>query len=41
MSVLKLQNLQPRVTPAKAAVVSLTSSSSDCCKSPSKPPTNA
>ncbi|MFJ1756107.1 class III lanthipeptide [Kitasatospora sp. NPDC088134] len=40
MSVLKLQNLQPRVTPAKAGVVSLTSSSSNCCKEPEKPGTN-
>ncbi|MFD9127875.1 class III lanthipeptide [Kitasatospora sp. NPDC059571] len=41
MSVLKLQNLQPRVAPAKASVWSVTSSGSDCCKEPSKPPTNA
>ncbi|MER8041452.1 MULTISPECIES: class III lanthipeptide [unclassified Streptomyces] len=32
MSVLKLQNLQPRTTASKAVSVSLTSSGSDCCK---------
>jgi hypothetical protein len=32
MSVLKLQNLQPRTTRSNAAALSLTSSSSDCCK---------
>ncbi|MFD9333829.1 class III lanthipeptide [Streptomyces sp. NPDC060028] len=37
MSVLKLQNLQPRTTQSSAATVSLTSSSSDCCKSPNRP----
>ncbi|MFC5904042.1 class III lanthipeptide [Streptomyces zhihengii] len=31
MSVLKLQNLQPSVTPSRAAVISVTSSSSTCC----------
>ncbi|MFB9364717.1 class III lanthipeptide [Kitasatospora sp. NPDC001664] len=31
MSVLKLQNLQPRTTAAKAPVLSITSSSSICC----------
>ncbi|MBP0449123.1 class III lanthipeptide [Kitasatospora sp. RG8] len=38
MSVLKLQNLQPVMTPARTAVLSLSSSSSDCCKEPTKPP---
>ncbi|WP_194235743.1 class III lanthipeptide [Streptomyces sp. CB01881] len=38
MSVLKLQNLKPRLTPAAAGVYSLTSSASDCCKEPTKPP---
>ncbi|MEV5279560.1 MULTISPECIES: class III lanthipeptide [unclassified Streptomyces] len=31
MSVLKLQNLQPRVASNSASVVSLTSSGSSCC----------
>ncbi|WP_201776903.1 class III lanthipeptide [Streptacidiphilus anmyonensis] len=37
MSVLKLQNLQPRVAPAKAGIISVTSSSSDCCKTTTPP----
>ncbi|MDH6115320.1 hypothetical protein P3T36_006730 [Kitasatospora sp. MAP12-15] len=32
MSVLNLQNLQPRVRPSSVAVRSTTSSASDCCK---------
>ncbi|MFC8510457.1 class III lanthipeptide [Streptomyces sp. NPDC057411] len=32
MSVLKLQNLQPRTTAAQAGTCSLTSSAADCCK---------
>lgn len=31
MSVLKLQNLQPRTSPNGAAIISFTSSSSSCC----------
>ncbi|WP_187283560.1 class III lanthipeptide [Streptomyces sp. t39] len=31
MSVLKLQNLQPSTTPSRAAVISVTSSGSNCC----------
>lgn len=39
MSVLQLQTLQPRTTAARPAVLSITSSSSDCCKGDkSKPP---
>ncbi|WP_448701093.1 class III lanthipeptide [Streptomyces avidinii] len=37
MSVLKLQNMEARTTQSAAATVSLTSSSSDCCKSPHQP----
>ncbi|MCX4803138.1 MULTISPECIES: class III lanthipeptide [Streptomyces] len=37
MSVLKLQNMEARVTPSAAATISLTSSSSDCCKAPREP----
>lgn len=36
MSVLKLQNMEARVKMSAVAIVSLTSSSGDCCK-PSKP----
>ncbi|MBQ1091343.1 MULTISPECIES: class III lanthipeptide [Streptomyces] len=32
MSVLKLQTLEPEISATNAAAVSLTSSSSDCCK---------
>ena len=38
MSVLKLQTLQPRVSAARPAIISSTSSSSQCCQSPTKPP---
>ncbi|MER8041453.1 class III lanthipeptide [Streptomyces sp. NPDC094032] len=31
MSVLKLQNLQPRTTASRVPVASLTSSAADCC----------
>jgi hypothetical protein len=38
MSVLELQQLQPSVTTNRSAIVSLTSSSSDCCKSGGEKP---
>ncbi|MET9600412.1 class III lanthipeptide [Streptomyces avidinii] len=37
MSVLKLQNMEARTTQSAAATVSLTSSNSNCCKSPHEP----
>ncbi|WP_201776902.1 class III lanthipeptide [Streptacidiphilus anmyonensis] len=39
MSVLKLQNLKPRVAPAKASIVSVTSSLSNCCEE-TRPPSH-
>ncbi|WP_329172377.1 MULTISPECIES: class III lanthipeptide [unclassified Streptomyces] len=37
MSVLNLQTMEPIAVESAVAVLSTTSSSSDCCKKPSKP----
>ncbi|MFI0900230.1 class III lanthipeptide [Streptomyces sp. NPDC020983] len=37
MSILKLQTMEPIATESAVAVLSTTSSSSDCCKSAQKP----
>ncbi|WUH89860.1 class III lanthipeptide [Streptomyces sp. NBC_00433] len=39
MSILNMQRLEPTIDQSVVAVISCTSSGSDCCKSPVKKPT--